>query len=63
MGSVTRSRGDATNPSTVGGANEYAGFVAPARPDQSTIAQSGGYYGDKVQTQANPLGRSGSTGY
>lgn len=45
MGEVTRDRGDAANPGTVNGENEYAGFVAPKRADQSTIAQPGGYYG------------------
>jgi hypothetical protein len=34
--------GDKTNPSVVGGANEYAGFRAPKRADKSTI----NYYGD-----------------
>lgn len=38
-------RGSAQNPADALGPNEYAGFVAPSRPDQSTIAQAGGFYG------------------
>jgi hypothetical protein len=47
-------RGDARNPGSVLGPNEYAGFVAPSRPDQSTIAQSGGYYGGSGGNQVDP---------
>lgn len=45
MGDVTRDRGSRTNPGSVLGDNEYAGFRAPSRPDQSTIAKPGGFYG------------------
>ena len=45
MGNFTRDRGDAANPATTLGDNEYAGNRAPHRPDQSTIASPGGFYG------------------
>jgi hypothetical protein len=32
---------DKTNPNNVGGPNEYAGFVAPKRADQSTVGPGG----------------------
>lgn len=78
--------GDARNPSTVYGGNDYyADKVTPKRADVTTNAQAGGYYGgsggnafdrsefvkvagtknvlDKNETQAKPLGKSGSTGW
>lgn len=32
---------DQTNPNSVGGMNEYAGFVAPSRPDASIVGPGG----------------------
>jgi hypothetical protein len=32
---------DKTNPNDVGGMNEYAGFVAPKRADQSIVGPGG----------------------
>jgi hypothetical protein len=64
--------GDKTNPSLVGGRNEYAGFVAPSRPDASTVGPGGNTVDrgelasvrgtktmlDKNSTQSKPLGQS-----
>ena len=46
-GSNPQATSSKTNPNVVGGANEYAGFAAPTRDDQPTIAGApGAYYGN-----------------
>lgn len=65
--------GDRTNPSVVGGDNEYAGFVAPKRADKSTIGPGGNTVDRGVinktltevgsPTQAKPFGPSSGSGY
>lgn len=67
-------QGTHKNPSNVLGDNEYAGFVAPSRADQSTIGPGGNTVDrgainktkDTVSTQgsqAKPGGVSSGSGY
>lgn len=59
--------GTKSNPDNVGVPNEYAGFVAPKRADQSTILPGGNVVdrnaipktmgGSGAESQAKPLGK------
>lgn len=65
--------GTKSNPDNVGVENRYAGFVAPSRPDASTVAPGGNVVdrnqipktmgASGAESQAKPLGKPVARAY
>jgi hypothetical protein len=50
---------DKTNPNSVGGANEYHGFVAPKRADQSIVGPGGNTVSrDRINRNSDAIDKS-----
>jgi hypothetical protein len=50
---------DKTNPNSIGGPTEYAGFKAPKRADASTVAgHAGAYYDNPGNEHGNSVDRA-----